>query len=348
MPAISIDTFFACSLMITVVVAAMAVTAKMVQPYLSGIEDLDQKEYLREIADYILLNPGSPQNWGSNKTSPIESFGLAKNDSLTPYELDIDKVCRLNPENAYHISYLSLIKAIKAKKVAIRISIQQILDILITPIANQSDGSLTNYTFQIRVKRNGFPVSASLHCYIIAKNFFNYVSAETSSNGEATVSFTIPNSSNGTALLVTFARSSQDSRITSYAVYAFGHLSGNPLPNNSFVSLSPLNYTLYANKLFENATFLEAYALTYSYNKTMTPVSNVTYAIPKFLDKSPIVLVVTGINSSTFFAEWTAYPQIPLEMGANMQSSENSSFMYIVSISQALYEVRIQCEVASE
>lgn len=348
MPAISIDTFFACSLMITVVVAAMAVTAKMVQPYLSGIEDLNQKDYLREISDHILLNPGLPQNWGSNKTSIIESFGLAKNGSLDPYELDIDKVCRLNPENAYHISYLSLIKALKVKKVAIRISIQQILNIFITPIKNQSNGNLTNYTFQIRVKRNGFPVSASLHCYIIAKNFFDDVSAETSSNGEATISFTIPNSSNGTALLITFARNSQDSRITSYAVYAFSHLSENPLPNNSFINLSPLNYTLYTNKLFANETILEAYALTYSYNETITPISNITYTIPKFLDKSPIVLVVTGTNSSTFFAEWVAYPQIPLEMGANVQSSENTSFTYIISINQALYEVRIQCEGAGE
>ena len=348
MPAISIDTFFACSLMVMVIVAAMAVTAKMVQPYLDGIEDLNQEDYLKEIASHILLDVGTPPNWGSNKTLLPEYFGLAKDDSLVPFELDIDKVCRLNPENSYHISYLSLIEALKVKKVAVRISIQQILEISIIPLNNQSNGSLTNYTFQIKVERDGFPISASLRCYIIAKNFLDEVSAETSSSGETTLSFTIPNSSNGTALLVAFARSSQDPRITSYAVYTFGHLSDNPPPNNSFVRLSPLNYTLHVDKLFENETLLKAYALTYNYNETMSLILDATYTIPKFLDKSPILLVVTGINSSTFFAEWTAYPQIPLEMGANLQNSESVSFTYIVSINQALYKVIIQCEGPSE
>ena len=175
MPVVSIDTFFACSLMVMVVVAAMAVTAKIFQPYLNGIEDLNQKDYLREIANYILLNPGEPQNWGSDKSLLPESFGLAKNGSIIPYELDVDKVCRLNPENAYHISYISIIEALKVKKVAVRISIQQILDISITPISTQSNENLTSYTFQIRVKRDGLPVSASLHCYVIAKNFFDDV-----------------------------------------------------------------------------------------------------------------------------------------------------------------------------
>ena len=85
--------------------------------------------------------------------------------------------------------------------------------------------------------------------------------------------FAIPNSSNGIAMLVTFARSSLDSRVTGYAVYSFGHLSENPAPKSSFVELNPLNYTLYVNKLFENETLLEAYALTYNYNETITSTS---------------------------------------------------------------------------
>ena len=72
------------------------------------------------------------------------------------------------------------------------------------------------------------------------------------------------------------------------------------------------------------------------------------YTIPKFLDKSPIILVVTGTNSSTFFAEWTAYPQIPFEMGANVQSSETVSFTYIISINQVFYRIRILCEGANQ
>ncbi len=348
MPAISIDTFFACTLMITVIVAAMAVTAKMVQPYMNSIEDLNQADYLREIVSQILLNPGEPQNWGSDRTLLPECFGLAKNNSLVPYELDIDKICRLNPENAYHISYPSLLESLKIRKVALRISITQIMDISVRPIANQSSGSLTNYTFQIKVEKEGLPASASLHCYMLAKNFLGDVYADTNQYGEASINFAIPNNSNGTALLITFARSRQDRRITSYAIYSFGHLSKEPPSNNSFVELSPLDYTLYVNKLYENETLLEAYAITYSYNETLAMSTNSTYNIPRFLDKSPIVLAVTGTNSSTYFIEWTAYPQIPFEMGANMQNSEGFSFFYIVSVNQVLYKVRIQCEGPSE
>lgn len=344
MPAISIDTFFACTLMITVIVAAMAMTAKIIQPYIDSIENLNQTDYLKELADQILLSTGEPQNWGSNRTLMPEIFGLAKNNSLVPYELDVDKVCRLNPENAYHISYPSLLESLKIKNVALRISITQIIDISITPIANQSSDSLTNYTFQIKVKEEGLPVSASLHCYMLAKNFLSGVYTNTNQNGEATVSFAIPNDSNGTALLVAFARNSQDERIAGYATYSFGHLSESPPPNRSFVELSPLDYRLYVNKLYDDATLLEAYALTYSYNKTLTLSNNSAYDIPEFLDKSPMMLVVTGTNSSDYFVEWTAYPQIPLEMGANMQGLESSSFLYIVSINEVLYKVRIQCE----
>ncbi len=109
-------------------------------------------------------------------------------------------------------------------------------------------------------------------------------------------------------------------------------------------------YKGHSSRVFKlsNETLLEAYALTYNYNETMTAASNVTYVIPKFLDKSPIVLVVTGTNSTIFFAEWTAYSQIPFEMGANMQSSEIASFTYIVNINQAFYLIKIQCGGPSE
>ena len=343
MPAISVDTFFACSLIIVVAVSSMAVAAKIVQPYLKGMDKLNQESYLRGIVENFLLNYGSPVNWGANKNLTPEVFGLAKSGSFVPYELDVDKVCRLNPQNAYAITYLTLLESLKVKDVALRISISQMMNIHVNLMSNTTDNGFTTYSFNVKVERDGLSVEAYLRCYLVAKNYLSGVSTDTSSNGEAAVNVEIPNSSNGTALFIVFARAKVDPKVTCYAVYSFGHLSQQPQPNGSFLKLSPLNYTLYVNKIFDNETLLNAYALTYNYNFSLTLNSNTTYKIPKLLDSSPIVLVVTGTNSSEFFAEWTAYPQVPLEMGANFQHSENAAFTYIVRINNVLYRFEAKC-----
>jgi len=344
MPAISIDTFLACSLMIAVVVSSMAVATKIVQPYLKGMDELNQENYLRGIVENFLLSCGSPTNWGSNGSLSPQVFGLAKSGSFIPYELDVDKVCRLNPRNAYALTYTDLLESLKVKNVAFRLSVTQILDVYISSMSNVSGNTTTTYMFNIKVEREGLPVEASLSCYLVAKSFITGLYTNTSSNGGAIVNVEVPNSSNGTALLIVFARAKTDSEITGYTVYAFGHLSQQPPPNSSFLGLSPLNYTLYVSKNYGNETLLNAYALTYNYNFSLTLNPNTaTYDIPKLLDSSPIVLVVTGINSTDFFTEWTTYPQVPLEMGANFQYSENNVFTYIVKINGVLYKFEAKC-----
>jgi hypothetical protein len=56
-------------------------------------------------------------------------------------------------------------------------------------------------------------------------------------------------------------------------------------------------------------------------------------------------MVITGLNSTSFFAEWVAYPQIPLEIGANFANSNSLSnvfaYTYIVTVDSALYECRV-------
>ena len=131
MPATSIDTFFACSLIVAVVVASMAATAKILTPYMTSLQDLNEEEYLRKIVEYIIVNSGSPANWGENQTVTPEAFGLAENGSLTPYELDVDKVCRLNSQNAYALTYLDILEALNLEKVALRISVSQLMDVSI-------------------------------------------------------------------------------------------------------------------------------------------------------------------------------------------------------------------------
>jgi hypothetical protein len=343
MPATSIDTFFACSLIITVVVVSMATTTKILTPYMNSLQDLNEEEYLRKIVEYVTVNSGSPANWGENQTVTPEAFGLAKNGSLTPYELDVDKICRLNSQNAYALTYLDILEALKLKKVALRITVSQLMNISIALTSNETIGDSTRYSFKVYVSRNETPIAVVLHCYVIARNFLNDTYSSTSSGGQGFVDVEIPNSSNGTVLLVVFARTPYDARITAYGVYAFGHLSSESSSNNTFLELSPLNYTLHVNPKYSNVSLETGYALSYSYESNLTSTSNVTYAIPEFLDSSPTVLIVTGLNTSTFFIEWTAYPQVPLEIGASFENAECFSFSYIVTINKAFYKLNVQC-----
>jgi hypothetical protein len=56
-----------------------------------------------------------------------------------------------------------------------------------------------------------------------------------------------------------------------------------------------------------------------------------------------MIMVLTGYNGSMSFAEWVAYPQLPIQIGANFTESiarsKIVSLNYIVTINQALYEV---------
>ena len=62
------------------------------------IEEEQLYTVAERIIDKILLTPGYPPDWGSNfdeYNATLYDFGLAKYESRTPYELDIDKVIRL-------------------------------------------------------------------------------------------------------------------------------------------------------------------------------------------------------------------------------------------------------------
>jgi len=342
MPAISIDSFFAYTLIVIVVVLSMAATTKIVMPYMASLQDVNEEEYLLRIVEHTLTSAGSPANWGQNSSLSLDSFGLAESGGLA-YELDIDKVSRLNSANAYSLSYLEMYNALRVNKVAMHFSFTQVLNVSITLDSNVTIGDSSVYSFTVSVSHDNTPVPGNLQCYIIAENFFNSTTSAISSSGQATVEVTIHNSSSGPALLVVFARSSYDERLTAHAVYPFGHRSTSPQPNSTFLSLSPLNYTLHADPNYSGATLGTSYALTYSYASTLTATSNETFAIPRLLDFSPKVLAVTGWNSSSFFIEWAAYPQIPLEMGANFQNVECYSFNFIVAIDRVFYRLNVLC-----
>jgi hypothetical protein len=328
MPAISIDTFFACSLVVSVALLATASLAGTMQAQINNLQDLNKDGYLRTI------------DWGSSGAVP-NSFGLSDSDSSYLYALDIDKISRLNNQNGYALSYFQVSQTARLNNIALGISISQMLSITSTLSANSSIGDETAYTFKISVSQASGPTSAALQCYVVAKDFVSAVSNTTSSAGVGYITVQIPNASNGPALLIVFARASFDDRITSYEAYSFAHLSQEPSPNHTFLELSPLNYTLSLATNFPDITIEHGYAFSYAYQSNLTLTSTTTYAIPQFVDKSPTVLVISGLNGTTSFVESTAYPDIPLDFGADFENSEKNVFVYTVLVKGTLYKLTL-------
>jgi len=348
MPAISVDTFFACSLMVMLVLSAMAGASKLLYPHINGATEENIEERYREISKYLLLNDGTPSNWGQSGQTIPETFGLAKAGLDNPYELDIDKVSRLNSENIYTLSYAQIFTALKMSDVSLGMEIKPIFDVAINLTATFEGENETVYQFEISTENHGVAVQAELKCYVIAENHFEANSAYVS-EGKACLNVTIPKDIVGPALLAVFARSNCNTKITSFNACTFAHNSAEPKPKGTFLRLSPVNYTLTTSLIYPEMFLSDAYALAFNYNSTLTQTSNssesATYSIPHFLDPSPMLIVVTGWNSTDFFAEWTAYPQIPLQMGADFASSATLSkvfaYTYLITIDSAIYECTI-------
>jgi hypothetical protein len=340
MPAISIDTFFACSLIVSVALLATASLAGTMQARIDSLQDLNKQDYLRNIAEHLVTSDGTPADWGASGAVP-NSFGLSNGDSSHLYTLDIDKIGRLNAQSAYALSYAQVSTAARLNNIALGISISQMLSVTATLSANSTVGDETAYTFKISVSQASGPTGADLQGYVVAQNFASTVSNITSSAGVGYITVQIPNSSDGPALLIVFARAWFDDRLTSYGTYSFAHLSQEPSPNHTFLGLSPLNYTLSFEKNFPDTTIEHGYAFSYAYQSNLTSTSNTTYAIPEFVDKSPTVLAISGLNDTTSFVEWTAYPDIPLDFGADFENSEKNVFVYTVLIKETLYKLTL-------
>jgi hypothetical protein len=310
------------------------------QDRINAMQDLNKDNYLRNIAEHIVTSCGTPVDWGASAAVP-DSFGLADSDSTYMYALDVDKISRLNSENSFALSYAQASIAGRLNNIALDISISQMLSITTTLSGNSSVGDETAYTFEISVSQAAGPVSATLQCYVVTKDSVSVVSNSTSSAGIGYITIQIPNASNGPALLVVFARAAFDERVTAYEAYSFAHLSQEPSPNHTFLGLSPLNHTLSVEENFPDVSIEHGYAFSFSYQLNLTAASASTYAIPELVDKSPTVLVVSGFNDTTPFVEWTAYPCVPLDFGANFENSEQNVFVYTVLIKGALYKLAL-------
>jgi hypothetical protein len=225
-PAISIDTFFACSLMVLLVLTAMTATAKILQPLINMSANVEAAQRLGEVARHMLLYAGKPADLGRNAQTIPEEFGLAETEASNLYALDIDRVSRLNSENIYGL---------------------------------------------------------------------------TSSSGTTS--------------------------------------------KRGFLRLSPINHTLTVTPI-SNETLLEkVYALTFNGVWQPTKTENHTFSIPASVDPCSKVLVAFDSHATQSFVEWTAYPQIPVEVGVDFTSLLSISDVYaytsLVSVGRGIYRCTI-------
>jgi hypothetical protein len=339
MPANSIDTFFACTTIVSVALIVTAFFAGNMNTRIDSFQHLNEDDYLQKIADQIVLSCGKPVDWGTNLSTGPQSLGLSMFESYNSYELDIDKICRLNSQNAFALRYLELSRAARLSNLALGVTISQFLDVQIAPYTNFTSGDITTLVFKISVLQSTRPVTASLRGYVISVDHVDNVSSETTDSGIGYLNVQMPSSTNGSALLVVFARALFDERITAYSVYSFVSSNQQQMSNGTFLELSPLNHTLYNNPIFSKTTVEHGFALTYDYKSSLNTTLANNFEIPDFADRSPIVLTVFGQNDSDPFAEWTAYPQIPLQAGANFENSEQNVFTYVVTIGGTLYRL---------
>ena len=345
MPASSIDTFFACSLMVILVVSAMVSTAKLVQPYLTNIANSNGIDRYRSFADYVLLNPGTPSDWGGVEGESPSVFGLASGDSQ-PYALDPDKVSRLNNESVYATTYEQVLASLGAYDMSFNIQLRTVFDVTISPPSTQGTENDTTYTFPVSTIKSGLPISAWLSCYVILDSYVDEVVSSTDTTGSGEISVSLSNSLNGTALLAVLARMQTCSQIMTFNAYSFGHNTDPPSAKEPFLRLSPLNHMLNVSFQQPELDIDEALVLTYSHCLSLSPTAlgnqSVEYNISSPSETSPMILAVTGHNGSVSFAEWTAYPQLPLEMGAPFDDLHTETkalaLTYIVSVNAVLYE----------
>ena len=341
MPTASIDLFLASSAMILLVVGAIYSTDIVVEPYLAQ-KGVPIERY-QQIGRYMLLSRGEPEDWGIDGIPT--SLGFSAGGS---YELDIDKVTRLNPSNTNALNYSTLWEALGIDDVSFRISMDMPFNLTLSLSSSQIVGGDTTYTFEASTTRRGYTLPTTVRYYVAVRDFNDSRTGATDIGGSGSVEFSISNSHNGTALLVGFAQ--LEPSIVSYCVLPFAHNTTTLDPAGTYAALSPLNYNLDVN-LTEGASVLNAAVFSLGYMFKITG-SGESYVIPHLLDASPMVLVVTGVKDSSYWAESVAYPQVPLAIGADMSDdyaiSAIASAPFLVDVKGALYRFEVRFRSPTE
>ncbi|MEM2589244.1 MAG: hypothetical protein QXL91_00670 [Candidatus Bathyarchaeia archaeon] len=337
----SIDTFFACALMVLLVLSAMTATAKILQPLINTQAKIETSQRFGEVAKRILLYTGKPANWGLDGQIVPEEFGLAEAGASSPYALDIDKVSRLNSENLYCLSYSQIFTSLKSPDISFRIEIKPIFNVKLNLTAVIQDSDKMIYTFEAATEKDdGLAVFTNLKVFVLAESLLQTYTFQNAC-GRASFNVTVPISLESPALLVVFAKSTYNNRVVSYGVYSIAGR-GEPPSKGTFLKLSPINNTLTVTPTSSEAILTSAYAITFNDAWRLTQTGSNTFSIPESIDESPTVLIVFGLNATQNFVEWTAYPQIPVQVGVDFVSLLSTTnvyaFEHLVSIGYGIYK----------
>ena len=336
MPIAAVDLFFASSAMLLIILGAIYGVNTVVKPYFE--EQYVPLDRYYQIGRYMLLSRGEPEGWGVGADPTV--LGFASDNWV--YRLDIDKVTRLNPSNTYALNYSSLWQALGIDDVSFRIRIEPLFNVTLKMISSQSQGNETAYIFTVSTNKKGYPLPTDFSYYIAVRDYIDSGTGATTTNGTGIVEFALPNSLNGTALLSVLARVEQS--VMSFGTLRFSHNSDSVELDRTFATLSPHNYKLDVN-LSAGASALNAAIFSYGYAFNLTETGG-SYAIPRLLDASPMVLVVTVVNGSGYWVEWTTYPQVPLVVGADMSDPNTFSDVilvsYIVEVKGTLYSFEVR------
>jgi hypothetical protein len=341
MPSTFIDTFFACTIILAAALIGTAFLCSTMQTQISGTQDINKESYLKVISDHIVTTSGTPANWGNSLGVPSD-FGLAESGATFPYELDPNKITRLNGLNNYSLSFLAIANAAQLTNIELGIAVSQIMSINIQQKSNSTVNNETTVNFAILTSINSKPTAASLQCYVLADSYLSNVTSNTSDIGVGYLTVQIPKSATDSAIIIAFARDFCDDRITSYVIYNFADSSKQLAPDNDILVLSPLNSVLGWTKNSSAVIVQGGYLFSCGYEQKLAFTRGSTNCpIPSVIDKSPFVIVVFGQNDGEYFQEWVIYPQVPLTEGSSFNGSEQNVFSYVVAIKGALYRLDI-------
>ena len=342
----SLDTLLACSIMVIVTLGSMSGVITTVQPYLQN-QSSHGWEMNYRLAEILLLDEGEPNNWGSKRdTQPIRP-GLGSGSKIQ-FELDIDKVTRLDPENAYSLDFVEFQKSLGLQDKAIKIRFRSILKMTLELVSRIAQEDHVTYYFEVNTKKSGLPVSAGVHAYTILGDHVLNLTTSTSDSGSGLLEVELSNSLSGVVLLVGFAK--MEPRMVTSCVVQFTHNSEEKaFLAGTHLALSPLNYTLEVELRNQSELVSGAMVLTYGYCFNLTKIethqTTESYIIPRLLDNCPMVLAVIGRNDSSFFNEWTEYPPFQFEFGSGLIGKNDPmnlySFCFLVDICSILCECEI-------
>ncbi len=328
--------FFACTVLVAAALIGTAFLSSTMQARIESTQDLHKGTYLKAIADHLITNPGSPVDWGKSSGVP-EDFGLATSESMLPFDLDIDKITRLSSFCNTSLSAFDLATSAKLTNIALGISVSQIMTLTIEQASNYTSGNEIYVTFAVSTIIDSKPASSSLHCYVIANGNVDMLNGSSSNSGVGSITIQIPLGSAESALLLVFARSSFDDRVTSYGIYNFANSTQTTASTQSLPS--PKGFTL---NFSPNSSigFQNGYVFSYSAEQTLVYNKGATQSqVQSLVDSSPLVVVMCGLDGGLPVEEWTAYPQVPFKAGANFAGQEQNVFSYIVTINGVLYRL---------